>query len=293
MFKVIIWGTGSYYSQYLNLIKNQEKMGRIHVVACISNDDYINNIDTYPMVSKQNIKDIEFDYCIVAMKNFQEAIKESKSLGIAEECLIPVRVFSVPFFDFEDYINIKNSNISIISRNCWGGICYNYLGLKFQSPFINMFVNDSSFNKLLENLKYYLALPLEFEKMLYDYNLKRDYPVGRLGDILLNFNHYTDFEVAKVCWDRRKQRINYDDLLIVSSTVSQEVAIHFDKLAYDNKIIFVPFANNLSSNIFIPYEDKQDGTTIGMVSNRTANGQLNYLNLFSLMLHKKDYIRIG
>jgi uncharacterized protein (DUF1919 family) len=155
-----------------------------------------------------------------------------------------------------------------------------------------MFVNDAQFNKLIYNLKYYLSMPLTYEKMRYESNLRRDYPVGRLGDILLYFNHYTDFEDAEACWYRRKQRINYDKLLIVSSTVLEDVATDFDRLPYYNKIIFVPFANNLRSNIFIPYEDKKDGVTIGMVSNGTANGELNYLNLFALMLHGENYTRI-
>lgn len=155
-----------------------------------------------------------------------------------------------------------------------------------------MYFNDKEFNQFAANLMYYLSLPLIYEKSLYEKNLKRNYPVGRLGDIHLYFNHYVDFEEAQECWERRKRRINKDNLLIISSTMSEEVAFEFEKLPYDNKFIFTPFINDFPSNIHIDYNGDHDGVTIGMISNKTANGHLNLLNLFALLNHENNYLRL-
>jgi uncharacterized protein (DUF1919 family) len=77
----------------------------------------------------------------------------------------------------------------------------------------------------------------------------------------------------------------------VSSTLSEQIAQEFDTLAHENKIIFVPFHNNLTSNIYLEYEDKHDGITIGMRSNRTANGSLNLIDLLALLNQEKNFIR--
>ena len=98
-----------------------------------------------------------------------------------------------------------------------------------------MFFDPSEYNQFLAGLEYYLSVETRYET-----NLKRDYPVGQLGDIRLYFNHYVDFEQARECWERRKKRINMDNLLCVSYTESESVARAFDKLPYKNKVIFIP-----------------------------------------------------
>ena len=42
-----------------------------------------------------------------------------------------------------------------------------------------------------------------------------DFPIGQLGDIAILFQHETDFQEAKRKWDRRKERINYDNLAYI------------------------------------------------------------------------------
>jgi uncharacterized protein (DUF1919 family) len=61
-------------------------------------------------------------------------------------------------------------------------------------------------------MDYYLSLPL-IENTVESF--KTEYPVGQLGDITLHFNHYKSFEEAKEIYNRRKDRINKHNLLIV------------------------------------------------------------------------------
>ncbi len=287
MYKIVIWGLGVGYDKYVNLIKYYESQGAFRIEAVTSKEDNIIETDGYKFVPKEQIHNIEFDYCIVTMSDFSSAINEAANLRIVAEKLIPVRVLSIPYFDFNRYILVKKSNPSIISKNCWAGICYNYLGIKFLSPTINMFFYDAEFNRFLKNIKYYLSLPVEYECSRYDANLKRDYPVCRLGDISLNFNHYTDYDSARESWNRRLKRINWDNLFVVSATTSIAVAEEFEQLPYEKKLIFVPFQNDLKSNVYIPYYDKKDGVTIGMQSNAVARG--NNLDLLRF-LHYEDMI---
>lgn len=104
---------------------------------------------------------------------------------------------------------LKNKDFSIICSTCVGGVIYHDLGLQFLSPTINMFMSNLDFIKFACNLKQYLSMELSF--------IETDeiFPVAMLGDIRLNFNHHTTPEEAAYDWNRRKQRINYDNLFFI------------------------------------------------------------------------------
>lgn len=104
---------------------------------------------------------------------------------------------------------LNNSDFSIICSNCIGGIIYNRLGLKFLSPTINLWMWQYDYLKFILNLKYYISLDLEFIESEYNH------PVAKLDDITIYFNHYKSKEEAYKAWNRRKKRINYDNLFII------------------------------------------------------------------------------
>ena len=52
------------------------------------------------------------------------------------------------------------SDVSIFAANCIGGELYYLLGLKFQSPLINISINRDQFIVLCANLKKYLSQPI-------------------------------------------------------------------------------------------------------------------------------------
>jgi uncharacterized protein (DUF1919 family) len=104
---------------------------------------------------------------------------------------------------------IKNTDFSIICSNCIGGIIYNRLGLQFLSPTINLCMWQNDYLKFVLNLKEYLALELNFIAS------DEDFPVAKLGDITLYFNHYHTELEAREGWEKRKNRINYDNLFLI------------------------------------------------------------------------------
>lgn len=147
--------------------------------------------------------------------------------------------------------NLKNSNFTIISSNCVGGVIYHDLGLEFKTPTVNLFIKPNDFVRFCENLNYYINLPFEEEK-----NTEKDYPVARLGDISIYCMHYKTFFDAKAAWERRCKRINNDNLFFMMSErdgCTYEDIVNFDKLKYKNKVVFVHMEMpEIKSAVFLP-----------------------------------------
>ena len=73
-----------------------------------------------------------------------------------------------------------------------------------------MDMND--FVKFVENLSWYLNQEIVPEK-----KSLRSYPVGKLGDIRLEFVHYSDFNEAVEKWKIRKERIDWNHIFVIGS----------------------------------------------------------------------------
>ena len=191
MYTILIWGTGHLYNANLNLIKLYEVRGDFQVIGVTSNDANMKKwVDGYRFVGKSELRGLNFDFCFVTTADFESVKHEAVLYGIDAYKLIPIRILSIPYISFEKYVLLKQSNLSILASNCWAGICYHYLGLKFLSPTINMFFGRKDFNKFLTNLEYYLSLSIESAGNRYEEDIQRYYPVGKLGDLSLYFNHY-------------------------------------------------------------------------------------------------------
>lgn len=134
------------------------------------------------------------------------------------------------------FLNIYElrNNFSIISCNCLGGLIYHDLNMQFLSPTINLFINTPDFVKFCNNIEYYIACELVEHKD------DRDYPIGMLDDIQIDFLHYKDFNEAKTCWNKRKKRINYNNIFVIISdrdNYSDDLLSEIDKIKYP-KVLF-------------------------------------------------------
>ena len=135
--------------------------------------------------------------------------------------------------------SITNKDLSLITNKCLGGfICHDY-GMRFNSPFVNLWLSVNDFIKICSNLSYYLSLEVIENKELSE---TMKYPVGNLGDIVIYFQHYIDFGSAKKKWDERCKRINYSKLyfiLTLRGNYDESLINKFLMIPYDNKICFV------------------------------------------------------
>lgn len=111
---------------------------------------------------------------------------------------------------------------TIISNNCFGGCISNDYHMEFCSPTINLQILPEEYPKFCKNLTYYMkvelmeckAMSMRHEKMcehMFGY-VPTEYPMGLLDDILVVFQHYKTFAEAKECWDKRKARVDFDNI---------------------------------------------------------------------------------
>lgn len=104
---------------------------------------------------------------------------------------------------------LLNTDFTILSNTCIGGIISHDMGLKFLSPTINLYIRPQEFVKLISDLDYYLSLEMV------EIQHSASYPVAMLGDITLYLKHYETFEDAKKKWEERCKRINKNKIYIM------------------------------------------------------------------------------
>ena len=283
---VLIGDVESYQSKF-NLIDKEIKNGNISVVATLLTDEVDYDIldDNIVVNSLDDIENVQFDYFIILDNNKLWYAILPDEYEFTQK-IIPIHVFEIPYFDFRKYEQLMQNPPSIISRHCWGGILFNQLGLKFNSPFVNLFLLDSDFNKLSKNFSHYMRQELFFEREEYEHNLNINYPIAKLDDISIYFNHYTSFEEAKKKWDERKERINYDNLLFETTTENRGIALDFDSISLPHKLCFHN-GNIDSPNIidFSKFMINQKPGSLGMLVNNTANGKIPYFDMIDLLLN--------
>lgn len=130
---------------------------------------------------------------------------------------------------------LKKTNISVISSNCVGGCILHDLNLQFNSPTVNLSFNAPDFVKFCENLPEYLGGELHF---FTDKN--KPYPCAKINDVTIDFVHYNSNDEAKNAWERRKNRIVWENLYFIlceRDGCSYDVMSRFDSLTNKKKIL--------------------------------------------------------
>ena len=195
-------------------------------------------------------------------------------------------------------IPLKNKEFSILSNNCWGGVVYDRYALPYRTPTIGLWIPPEDYIKLLKEPKVYLYselrqinyreshvadLLIERKKSgRYDFDLD-DLIIGRVEDVDIVFIHYKTFDDAKTKWDRRKQRINWDNLVVKFNDQNEcktEDYQAFLQLPYKNKLFFTAREEWCTEPYCIYLKQYANA---GYVVNDTTHGDVpldltNYLN---------------
>lgn len=284
MYKIVIWGAGQTYNQYINLVKMQELRGKIYGGGYYTAKEKLYDyLDGYRYVAPENLAVADIDYVVVASeKYFEEIVREAMRLGFERERILPVKVFAIPNFDFGDYVKLLHSHISILANTCWGGMAYNMLGMRFRSPLINMHFNsDEDYLKILFAPKDYFGMELRFDSWGNSY--PRAYPICKLGDILLHFNHSSTMEEVEDKWYDRIKRINYDNLFVMMCTESKNILDKFSDLHYMKKVCFVPFESSYSSACTLKFACKKPDLPFWYCTNQILRGTFNDYDIIPLL----------
>ena len=142
---------------------------------------------------------------------------------------------------------LTNRNFTIICSNCIGGIIYNRLGQRFNSPTINLAINNKEFCDFIDNFDYYIS-----QEMIKGPQECNGIPVGilkgneKIPDIYVRLIHYNSFEEGKKKWDERKKRINKDNIYVImydSQGVTEKDLIKVENFKCNNKIFLTSNPN--------------------------------------------------
>ena len=138
---------------------------------------------------------------------------------------------------------LKNKDFTIISCDCIGGCIYKDLKMQFLSPTINFYLGARDFVTLSSKLKEFIE-----NGDMRDYHFEGcPYPLATISipsnkKIMLFGKHYTSFDELKSAWEKRKARINFDNLFFIlceGNGFDENVLKDFDALPYKNKVCFV------------------------------------------------------
>ena len=292
MKKCLLWGMGHCLFENINLLKYHEMKKHFHVVGVTAKSSIYSEIGGYRYINKNDISKVEYDFVIVlayAPEILESILRDIASLNISDEIVFTHNILKNPAFDIEKLLQLRKNPPSIIACNCWGGYTYHNLGLPFTSPFINMYESDEDYIKIIENLDKYMNEELELIDMQYYSLSKSDYPVVRCGDVKLNFLHYSSFEQAKHCWEKRKKRINWNNLFVMMYTKNPEIAERFSKLPYKKKICFVPFPAENKSLLYVDFVNRKELIQVpfDMIVNGMGNGSYPYYDPVDLLVNGK------
>lgn len=154
-------------------------------------------------------------------------------------------------------------NITVLCNNCSGGVIFHELGLKFLSPTINLWMKPKDFIKYCSNLRHYSQCKLEFlEPTSYLPATIKPYPVARLDDIIIYFQHYATEQEARKKWEERTKRINYDNarcLLCERDGCTHEDLIRFANLPYPTAaLVHLPFKGISDTHYLRGFENEEE-----------------------------------
>lgn len=173
------------------------------------------------------------------------------------------KIIYIPIIFWEKLIlkrkrnRLINTTFSLVCNDCCGASILHGLSLRFNSPFVNLWIAPSDFIKMLKKLEFYLSQELIFIK---ESNI--NYPVGLLYDVKIYFQHYKSEKEALNKWVTRLQRFAYKNIYILFSDrngCSMQNLIDFDSLPFENKIVFTHLKlNNIKSSFYIKgFETKE------------------------------------
>lgn len=281
MLKILIWHvTNSTYFQKRALKILEQQHDGIEIVGEAVNEE-IAKVDwgdyDVLLVAGTKVKGIRFS----------EVMKDAAQLNLPEEKMLGDWIVCLPGFTLEKYRLLQRSNLSIISRSCFGGLISNLLGLQFLSPFVNLWMNPKDFICFLRHPHDYMEEELIFKEKKYRESYGFDIATFTCGNVSIVMEHYCDFNEAVDLWNERKKRINWNNLLVVTITEDPEILREFDALPYEKKICFVSFKSDLDSAWYINPETRKDTKKLWDIVHLSVLGMKLYYDPFDMLLYGK------
>ena len=255
-------------------------------------------MDGYDVINPSEIYKYDYEYIIVLMDESRMDDISRIALewyGIPRSRIIPGKVLQIPYLSIDDYIKLLKSRVSIIASNCWGGFAYNTLGMECLSPTKNCFFSGDGFLKVINDTRKYMSVkPIfsRFYQLVGGKDKGKIIPVLKIDDVEIFCNHSgcSDPEISSTIndWERRKLKINYDNLFYMCYSCDREFVGKFVEKKELNGICFVPFKTDDPKCMTL----EKIPETAGFAETVNINAQNNKYslkyNLVDLLLGKTD-----
>lgn len=149
---------------------------------------------------------------------------------------------------------LNNIDFSIISNNCWGGHVYRYYGLNYSSPTVGMYFFADEYIRFLKDLERNIhgslrmidAKDSKYAQILTD-KKQLHIPVGCINDeIEVVFLHSKTASEAYEKWNRRAERVNFNNLIVKFSEMNlcnEEHLNKFMNMNFKKKVLFLGKSN--------------------------------------------------
>jgi uncharacterized protein (DUF1919 family) len=192
---------------------------------------------------------------------------------------------------------LKNKGFSIICNNCVAGLIYQKFGLPYLTPTVGLFFYSDDYIKFLENFEHYIRQPVKFAAVSKHPESsvllkRRRYPVGLLGnDVEIHFMHYKTPEEALEKWNRRKERIDFNNLFFIYSdrdNFHEEFLQTYEKLPFTHKI-FLSSKPHGNKDLVVFVKDYEKESQVGESEH---NGKYQkYIDIVKWLNGEPDYIK--
>ena len=158
--------------------------------------------------------------------------------------------------------SLRDTKFCLIANNCFGSRIYKILKREYNTPFVGLFLMPECFAKLVANFDGYMDKDICFiNKSKYPPHDEPgrgadQYPLGLLGDLELHFVHYKSEQDALEAWERRKARIDRNNMhfiLITNGPCDEKVIAQFTGKAPSKKVCFHRQKNlKMPACVYIP-----------------------------------------
>lgn len=255
MYNVYLYGAGKEYDDFMAYFPLYS--AQIHIVAIVtSRKQFFSSIDGYKIIQPKDLQPDDVDFVIIAVEKWYEIFKRLVEIGIESAKILRSCVFKLPFFDFEKYIKLRKSNISILSNSCIGGKIYNKLALETLSPTKNMYCLGEDFVKFCNNIEYYVRqemIPIQNDEITGGtIGLEDFFQKGKIDDVTWTFNHNIYAKDAIKQWNEHVKKINLDNIAIIMIILNDSDLALFNTIKFEKKIGVYYKKSNMKKIMYCP-----------------------------------------
>ena len=260
-------------------------LDRVNILGVVESTPMpINKLNT---IDKSEIAALDYDLILVTGHDVDIApiLAEADELGLDANKIVLDRTVCVPGFTPARYKELRNSKLSILSDGWWAGIAYHRFGLPELSPTVGMYTSEENFINFLPEARWHLKKDLHFERTEYNADFGINFPVFWLDGTQWFMNSFSNDADALEAWNSRKDKINWDNVLVTMHTSSRAVLERFDCLPYPKKACFVPFETELESGFYL--NPTLCGGNLLQACEGVVTGAVAVYDVWDLLLHGK------